>query len=256
MRATLIALVITVGILLALSLRGGAQTLYDLPPATSLTSGPVVAELFTSQSCSSCPPAEKLFAELANRPDLIVLEWHVDYWDKLIHGRAGSWKDPFSDAAHTARQRRYNRTLRRSGQVYTPQAVINGTGETVGSRRSDVERLLKSEQHAQAPIEIAPAAGQLAVEIGPLAINSELNAEIYRLTLLPEQRTAVRSGENRGVRLFSRNIVLAAEAVGTYSGDAQTLTIDAPKAGETCAVIVQETVRNRLGPILGASYCY
>ena len=255
MRASLIALAATIGVLLIVSLRGGAQTLYELPPATSVSSGPIVAELFTSQSCSSCPPAERLFAELAERTDLIVLEWHVDYWDKLVHGRAGAWKDPFSDAAYTARQRQYNRTLRRSGRVYTPQAVINGTDETVGSRRADEERLLGAEHHAKAPVNVTSDSDQLAVHIGDLETNTNINADIFRLSLLPEQRTAVRSGENRGVRLFSRNVVLQAEPVGTYSGQSQTLMIEPPEEGETCAVIVQEKRGNRLGPILGASYC-
>ena len=255
MRASLIALVAVIGILFVVSLRGGAQTLYDLPPATSVSSGPVVAELFTSQSCSSCPPAEKLFAELADRTDLIVLEWHVDYWDKLVHGRAGSWKDPFSDAAHTARQRQYNRALRQSTRVFTPQAAINGTAETVGSRRAEVERLLSAETHAKAEIDIAQHGDELTVSIGALDLTDPINADVFRLSLLPEQRTAVRSGENRGVRLFSRNIVLRADSVGTYSGQPQTLMIAHPKPGETCAVIVQEKRGNRLGPILGASYC-
>ena len=255
MRASLIALAATIGVLLIVSLRGGAQTLYDLPPATSVSSGPIVAELFTSQSCSSCPPAERLFADLAERSDLIVLEWHVDYWDKLVHGRAGAWKDPFSDAAYTARQRQYNRTLRRSGRVYTPQAVINGTEETVGSRRTDVERLLDATHHAKAPVDISPSGDHLAVQIGALQTNAAINADIFRLSLLPEQRTAVRSGENRGVRLFSRNVVLQAEPVGIYTGQPQTLSIEPPAEGNTCAVIVQEKRGNRLGPILGASYC-
>jgi len=70
-----------------------------------------VAELFTSQSCSSCPPAEALFSDLAEREDLLTLEWHVDYWDTLIHG-GSKWKDPYSDKAFTNRQRTYNRSFR------------------------------------------------------------------------------------------------------------------------------------------------
>ncbi|MFN0023541.1 MAG: DUF1223 domain-containing protein, partial [Parvularculaceae bacterium] len=90
---------------------------------------PVVVELFTSQGCSSCPPAEALMRELAKRPGLVALEWHVDYWDDLHAGSSGKWKDPFSSADHTARQRAYNRALRGTGGAYTPQMVIDGAAE-------------------------------------------------------------------------------------------------------------------------------
>ena len=256
MRVSLIALTALLSALLVLSLRGGAQTLQDLPPATSLTSAPAVAELFTSQSCSSCPPAEKLFADLAERDDLIVLEWHVDYWDKLVHGRAGAWKDPYSNPDYTARQRQYNRALRGTGGAYTPQAVINGVHETVGHQRQEIDRLVMTQSHAMAEIKTTEAAHHVRVSIDRFATPLERPAEIYRLTLLPEQATAVPRGENRGVRLFSRNVVLDVETVGTYTGGPQTLDIAPAEAGEACAVIIQEKRGNRLGPIIGASYCH
>ena len=255
MRISLLALTALLGVLLILSLRGGAQTLQTLPAAAPTASTPIVAELFTSQSCSSCPPAEKLFAELADRDDLIVLEWHVDYWDTLIHGRAGSWKDPYSDPDYTARQRQYNRALRRPGSVYTPQAVVNGTSERVGSRRADVESILSRATHATTMIEVQDGGEQLQVEIGALREGLDRPAEIYQVTLLPEQSTAVPRGENRGVKLHSRNVVLDVRQVGSYSGAAQSLTLDRPNDDQTCAIIIQEKRGNRLGPILGASYC-
>ncbi|MHA7900383.1 MAG: DUF1223 domain-containing protein [Henriciella sp.] len=255
MRISLIALAASVAILVLVSLRGGAQTLHDLPRAQAIAAGPIVAELFTSQSCSSCPPAEKLFAELAEREDLIVLEWHVDYWDRLVHGRAGAWKDPFSSPDHTARQRQYNRALRGTAGAYTPQAVINGSAETVGSRRHDVEALLGAPIHATAPLEIIQDGAQLHVNIGDYLSDLERDAAIVQLTLLPEQTTSVPRGENRGVRLFSKNIVLDAREIGTYSGNALSLTANAPSSEHGCAVIIQEKRGNRLGPILAASYC-
>ncbi|MEM9053913.1 MAG: DUF1223 domain-containing protein [Pseudomonadota bacterium] len=255
MRYTLAVLSIIIAILLLTSLRGGAQNLPNLPPADAATKGPIVAELFTSQSCSSCPPAEKLFAELSEREDLIVLEWHVDYWDRLVHGRAGSWKDPYSSPDHTDRQRLYNRTLRSSGRVYTPQAVINGVSETVGSYRDEVERQLVAPPHATANVSVISQASQLHVTIEAFTSPLARDADIYRLTLLPSQTTAVPRGENRGSVLKSKNIVLAAEKVGAYSGAAQSLKIAAPKPGETCAILIQEKRGARLGPVLGASYC-
>lgn len=255
MRASLAALATVVTILLLVSMRSGAQGLQDLPLTSGVSNSPVVAELFTSQSCSSCPPAEKLFAELAERPDLIVLEWHVDYWDRLVHGRAGAWKDPYSDASHTTRQRQYNRALRKTSGVYTPQAVINGRLETIGSRASEVSRLLNSAPHATAKLKVTEQGDTQHVEISAFETPLRHAADIYRLTLLPQQTTSVPRGENRGAILSSRNVVLAAERVGSYSGDATVLDIRAPAADESCAIIIQEKRGGQLGPILGASYC-
>lgn len=255
MRASLAVLTVAVIVLLFLSLRGGAQPLQQVPLASAGTNTPVVAELFTSQSCSSCPPAEKLFAKLAERPDLIVLEWHVDYWDRLVHGRAGSWKDPYSSKDNTARQRQYNRALRGTAGVYTPQAVINGRSETVGNRANDVAELLAAEAYNTARIEITPNRDGLTVHVAAFDAAFPRDAEILRLTLLPQQTTSVPRGENRGAVLSSRNVVLAAEPVGTYTGAQSSISIAAPQAGESCAVIIQEKQNGRLGPILGASYC-
>lgn len=255
MRASLSALIVAIIVLVLVVLRGGAQGLQDVPLAPGAATGPVVAELFTSQSCSSCPPAEKLFADLADRDDLIVLEWHVDYWDRLIHGRAGAWKDPYSSAAHTARQRQYNRTLRNTSGVYTPQAVINGRSETVGSRPRDVERLLVSDPRPPIDLQIEAMDESLVARLPALSQQLDRAADVYRLTLLPQQRTAVPSGENRGAILTSRNLVIATETIGMYTGSESALKFRAPTVGESCALIVQEKRGNRLGPILAASYC-
>ena len=194
MRASLAALTTVISLLLVLTLRGGAQGLQDLPLASGAANSPVVAELFTSQSCSSCPPAEKLFAELAERPDLIVLEWHVDYWDRLVHGRAGAWKDPYSSADYTKRQRQYNRTLRGTTGVYTPQAVVNGRYETVGNRPGEVSKLLSAAPHATAALEVSVREDGLQANIGALDQRLQQTAGVYRLTLLPEQTTSVPRG--------------------------------------------------------------
>jgi len=93
----------------------------------------IVAELFTSQGCSSCPPAEKLFSKLADQDNVLTLEWHVDYWDDLVHG-GSRWKDVYSSDAFTNRQRAYNQTLRGVRNVYTPQAIVNGRLEGVETR--------------------------------------------------------------------------------------------------------------------------
>ena len=255
MRASLIALTAAIIVLLFVSLRGGAQPLREIPFASGALNSPVVAELFTSQSCSSCPSAEKLFAELADRSDLIVLEWHVDYWDRLVHGRAGAWKDPYSNKDNTARQRQYNRALRNMAGVYTPQAVINGRSETVGNQANDIAQLLEAARYATARIDISRDDGRLNVSISAFGSDLRRSAAITRLTLLPEQTTSVPRGENRGAILTSRNVVIATELIGLYTGARTSISIAAPRVGETCAVIIQEKQGGRLGPILGASYC-
>lgn len=255
MRILLGSLVAAIGAVAALNLNGGAQTLQDVPLATGVSASPIVAELFTSQSCSSCPPAERLFSDLAERQDLIVLEWHVDYWDKLVHGRAGAWKDPYSDPAYTKRQRDYNRALRGTGSVYTPQAVINGSTETVGNQPSEVSARLLPAEHATTALTVEPSGDQTHVHVADYVRPLTRGADIIQLTLLPGQTTSIPRGENRGATLSSRNLVLEAKTVGRYDGTATSVSIQPPANGKTCAIIVQERSGNQLGPILGASYC-
>src|SRR5437764_7545823 len=110
---------------------------------------PVVIELFTSQGCSSCPPADRLLGELAQRPDVIALGFHIDYWDHL------GWKDPLSSPAATRRQRDYALQFGRM-QIYTPQLVVDGTGEAVGSDRAAVLAALRqAKPEAAAPVILA-----------------------------------------------------------------------------------------------------
>ena len=130
---------------------------------------PTVVELFTSQSCYSCPPAEAFLGELVEREDLVALEFHVDYWDDLVYGSSGQWKDIFSDAAYTERQRVYAGRIPGS-QVYTPQVVVDGVAQTVGSRRGNVLRLIESARAAPKPARVAVqpgSAGGFTITVEP-----------------------------------------------------------------------------------------
>ncbi len=120
---------------------------------------PTVVELFTSQSCYSCPPAEAFLGELAQQPGVIALEFHVDYWDDLVYGLAGRWKDVYSNPAYTRRQRAYNQAIKGRPGAYTPQMVIDGSRETVGSRRSAVYDAIEAasrDSRPRAQVSIAP----------------------------------------------------------------------------------------------------
>src|ERR1700731_3163756 len=121
---------------------------------------PIVVELFTSEGCSSCPRADALLAELAGRPDVLALSFHVDYWDRL------GWKDPYSSGAGTDRPNRYA-TLLSLPPVYTPQIVVDGRWQAVGSDRADVERALEIARRARpaVPITLALDNGQAQVKL-------------------------------------------------------------------------------------------
>ena len=137
-----------------------AVALASLPLAVQAETRPIVVELFTSQGCSSCPPADALLTELAQRPEVIALGFHIDYWDKL------GWKDPLSTPQSTERQRRYARLF--GTPTYTPQLVIDGTREMVGSQRETVLAALRQTTPA-AVAPVAFATDRRAVTIGTAA---------------------------------------------------------------------------------------
>ncbi|MEM6412739.1 MAG: DUF1223 domain-containing protein [Pseudomonadota bacterium] len=222
------------------------------PSATAdsadVVSAPVLVELFTSQSCSSCPPAEELFSQLAERSDLVVIEWHVDYWDDLVHGRAGSWKDPFSNAEHTERQRRYNMNIRGMRSVYTPQAIVNGNTETTGSRARAISELVSAATRPIVDLSAAPT----SLSIGRAEHQDGINADVIMVKLLPEQETEVPRGENRGRTLASRNIAVNLQVLGQWRGEAMSYDIPSIPSGYDCALLVQDTETMQ---VLGARYC-
>lgn len=222
--------------------------------------GRTVVELFTSQSCYSCPPAEAYLGELAERGDVIALEYHVDYWDDLVYGGAGRWKDVFSSPANTERQRRYNRNIRRTDGVYTPQMVIDGRAEAAGTRRNAVETTIRQEATADRPrLKVAVTRepdGGLSVAVDGLAteIASTGSAALWLVRFERARVTRVKAGENKDKTLTNHHVVTGLTRIGPWSGKATAIRLAdiALSPNEGCAVLVQD---DRQGPILGAAPC-
>ncbi len=209
--------------------------LSTLPPAQADTQFPVVVELYTSQGCSSCPPAEAYMRELAQRDDVIGLEFHVDYWDYI------GWKDMFADPAFTKRQKQYVRRLG-ARYTYTPQMVIGGSVHAVGSERDTVEKHIRAARDAtgsRPPVTLRREGETLIIEIGNAPVSGT-----YDVTFVAFDKphtTKVRRGENRGQTLINANVVRELAVVGKWSGKAATYRVSlAGKKGDGgCAVIVQ-----------------
>lgn len=208
---------------------------------------PVVVELFTSQGCSSCPPADSLLADLAARPDVLALAFHVDYWDYV------GWRDRFAQPAFAERQRAYTKTLG-APMVYTPQMIIDGTTEVIGSRRSDVLDAVEAAGmgngiETQARIVDRPGA-RLAVTLGAADLAP---AEIMLAVFGRPQETSVEQGENRGRVLRNANMVLRFETLGQWRGEALEMELPLEPAELRSAGGVAVIVQQRSGRILGAA---
>jgi len=208
---------------------------------------PVVVELFTSQACSSCPPADRLLGELAERNDVIAMSLPVDYWDHL------DWQDTLGRTEHSERQRDYARHLGRPN-VYTPQMVINGHIGVIGSRVDAVEAAIRAarDEAPGVPVSIEAVGKKLHLHIG--AAEGAGTANILVVPLLSAHTEAIKRGENRGRTITYHNVSRKWMPVGTWEGEAKTLTLahDEVMTGgaDRCAVILQDSAS---GAILGAA---
>jgi hypothetical protein len=229
-----------VAILLASALHGAVATAAEGSPAR-----PIVVELFTSQGCSSCPPADALLGELAKRADVLPLAFHVDYWDRL------GWKDPYSSAVATQRQRSYARLLD-SATVYTPQMVVDGRTDVVGSYRGEVLHAIDQARVAAVavPIDLATQPDGMRVRIAGDE-SAPHRATLWLVGFDRHHVTQIGAGENGGRQLAEWNIVRGLESLGDWQGAPYETTIPAAKlAGyERVAVMLQEPG----GRILGAA---
>ena len=201
---------------------------------------PVVVELFTSQACSSCPPADTLLRRLAARdPDILALDLHVTYWN------GADYRDPYALAAATARQNWYA-GLQHLSEVYTPQAVIDGRTQLVGS---DARGLRAAIAHAQGqagpaiPVTIAVASGTVRVRLGAGPAGS---GQVVLFGYDPTHTTRVGGGENAGATLTEIDVVRSVTPLGAWRGAPRRFTATRP-AGERFAVLVQAADGKVLG---------
>jgi hypothetical protein len=205
--------------------------------------GPVLLELFTSQGCSACPPADKLLASLAPREDLIVLSFHVSYWDHM------GWSDPFAIPASTRRQRGYARAMR-SRSIYTPQMIIQGAAAAVGSDEARIATLVR-EAAPSVALEIArEMAGteRISVTIPEIAAASA-PLELWAVVFSSADGRFVPQGENAGHMLQHANVVRHAGIVAVVERTPALMQFDRPDmAADGIALILQG--RN-LGPVVG-----
>lgn len=226
-RTVSLALPILLPAFLPILSQAGSRTPAGLEPFA-------VVELFTSEGCSSCPPADKLLSRLAERSDrggrrIFALSFHVDYWNYL------GWKDPFSRAGFTARQRDYADVL--SARVYTPQMIVNGKVEFVGSDASRAEKSLDAALAAKA---VASIRLEAFSEASPGSIRIAVRVENHRrgdlLNVALVERDvsiAVRRGENGGRTLRHDNVVRSFRSIGLDAGGVESFSLACPAGTET-----------------------
>jgi hypothetical protein len=171
---------------------------------------PAVVELYTSEGCSSCPPAETYLGELAKRPDVLALSFHVDYWDGL------GWRDRYALPEAVQRQRAYARTLHLSS-VFTPQVIVDGTSSVVGSDRGAIDKALATTRSG-VPIQLSAPGTNIGIDV-PVQSGADL-CDVVLVSFVRSAVTPIGRGENAGRTLTEFNIVRNLRVIGTWDGHA------------------------------------
>ena len=223
--------------LVALSLATMAATQGDAGTAT-----PVVIELFTSQGCSSCPPADALLGEFARRPNVVALAYHVAYWDDL------GWKDRFAIPQSVQRQQGYARRLSSSG-AFTPQAVISGDTSVLGSNRAAIDRALAEPRDALAVV-LSRSDANLQID---LRERWREPMDLYVISYLSEATTPIGRGENARRSLQEFNIVRSFVRVGRWDGTPQRMTVPLASIPADATAVAAVLQRPNQGAITGAA---
>ena len=244
-------------------LRWTASALLSVCAVAHADPRPAVVELFTSEGCNSCPPAEAYVGELAGRNDVLALAFHVDYWDDL------GWRDRFGLSQSVERQRAYARGLRLSS-VYTPEVVIDGRADYVGSNRVGIANALR-ERREGVPVTLSVVNGDADVRLAPGAkeshdtgpsekargartsVTSASGGDVVLVAYLRKAVSAIGRGENAGRTLDEYNIVRAVVPLGRWNGGAQEFhakLASLPQDATDVAVLVQSTGQ---GAVVGAA---
>lgn len=213
------------GAMLGLGLAGGAAA----------DEGLVVVELFTSQGCSSCPPADALLAELARRDDVLPLALHVDYWDYI------GWADSFADPSHTVRQKAYAHAAG-ARTVYTPQMVVGGLDQLIGTRAMELGELIEAHGARPSPVDLDVAHGSARLTIHAEARGALPGVVVVQLVRFrPEETVTIARGENAGRTITYANIVTDWRVIGRWTGAAPLeLAADAPGSDRAAVILQQE----------------
>lgn len=220
-----------------------AAAAQDAAPAQ--VSAPVVVELYTSQGCSSCPPADALLQSLAQQPDVLALALHVDYWDYI------GWKDEFASPAYTQRQKAYARERGRR-MIYTPQMVIMGYEDVVGANADAVSDVIAQYQSTPQPVALQAQQSENLVTISATAVQQVSNDTplvVHLARYTPLQSVDIKRGELRGHSLDYANVVEQLEVVGQWDGTGEfsaTVPVEGPAK---TAFFVQQ---GQSGRIVGA----
>ena len=212
-----------------------------------------VLELFTSQGCSSCPPADRLLGELQQDPSLITMSLAVDYWDYL------GWKDTLALHGHSDRQRAYAHA-RSDREVYTPQVVVNGVMHVLGSDRAAIERAITQTRRTAAPLslplKLAIVGDTLTVNVSA-ANDNRGSGEVWLCPIIKEVPVAIGRGENHGRKLTYHNVVRRWVKLGDWMGKAETFSMPMADVAtgeiDSIAVVVQSGVAANPGVMLGAA---
>jgi hypothetical protein len=215
-----------------------------------------VIELFTSQGCSSCPPADKILGELAKDPSVIALSMPIDYWDYL------GWKDTLADSRFSARQKAYSQ-VRGDREVYTPQVVVNGSMHVIGSDRAGIESAIDTSKKADGvmsvPVTMTRSGEQLNVSVaasrkGPAV----MHGEVWICSISNSVPIAIGRGENSGREITYHNVVRNLLKLGDWDGSSGTWTVPLENIShegiDAAVVYVQDGSRDKPGPMLGAAY--
>jgi hypothetical protein len=213
-----------------------------------------VVELFTSQGCSSCPPADKIIGELAKDPDVIALSMPIDYWDYL------GWKDTLADARFSARQKAYSR-MRGDRDVYTPQAIVNGSAQVIGSDRTSIERAIhETEKNGvmSVPVSMTLSGKQIDVSVAASKLPSITHGEVWICSISKAVPISIGRGENRGQEIIYHNVVRNLLKVGDWNGAPASWSVPLEslmqEGVDGAVVYVQDGRSDRPGPMLGAAF--